>query len=96
MEDPDLAVALRYDAGEDDAPRVSAKGRGAIAAQIVAVARTHGVAVRRDRSLAQLLATLEIDSPIPVAAFAAVAAILAHLYRVDRQLAAHHGRAAER
>jgi flagellar biosynthesis protein len=72
---------------------VSAKGRGAIAAQIVAVAREHGVAIRRDRTLAQLLGTLEIDSPIPVAAFAAVAEILVHLYRVDRQLAAHHGQA---
>lgn len=91
MEDPDLAIALRYDPEEGDEPRVTAKGRGAIAAQIVAVARDHGVAVRRDRSLAQLLGALEIDSPIPVAAFAAVAEILAHLYRVDRQLAAHHG-----
>lgn len=92
MEDADVAIALRYDPDGDDAPRVTAKGRGALAAQIVAVARDHGVAVQRDRSLAQLLGTLEIDSPIPVAAFAAVAEILAHLYRVDRQLAARHGR----
>ena len=91
MEDPDLAIALRYHPGVDDAPRLSAKGRGAIAAQIVAVARDHGVAIRRDRSLAQSLGTLEIDSPIPVAAFAAVAEILVHRYRVDRQLAASHG-----
>jgi flagellar biosynthesis protein len=94
MEDPDLAVALRYQPGDDE-PRVAAKGRGAIAAQIVAVARDHGVAVRRDRSLAQLLGTLEIDSPIPLAAFVAVAEILAHLYRVDQQLARRHGHAAQ-
>jgi flagellar biosynthesis protein len=91
MEDPDLAIALRYDPERGDAPRVTAKGRGAIAAQIVAVARDHGVAVRRDRPLAQLLGSLEIDSPIPVAAFAAVAATLTHLYRADRQLATRHG-----
>jgi flagellar biosynthesis protein len=95
MEDPDLAVALRYQPGGDDPPRVAAKGRGAIAAQIVAVARDHGVAVHRDRSLAQLLGSLEIDSPIPVAAFVAVAEILAHLYRVDRQLARRHGHVAQ-
>lgn len=93
MEDPDLAIALGYDPDEGDAPRVTAKGRGAIAAQIVAVARDHGVAVRHDRPLAELLGTLDIDSPIPVAAFAAVAEILAHLYRIDRQLAARRGRA---
>ena len=86
MEDPDLAVALALRAGSDDAPRVVAKGRGALAAQIVALARDHGVAVRRDRDLAALLAALEIDSPIPVAAFAAVAEILAQLYRANRQL----------
>ena len=46
MEDPDLAVALSDVAGSDDAPRVVAKGRGALAAQIVAIARDHGVEVR--------------------------------------------------
>jgi flagellar biosynthesis protein len=95
MEDPELAIALRYDPDGDQPPRVTARGRGAIAAQIAAVARAHGVALRRDRSLAQLLATMEIDSPIPVAAFAAVAEILAHLYRVDPQLARRDGRAAQ-
>jgi flagellar biosynthesis protein len=88
MKDPDLAVALRYDPDRDDAPRVVAKGRGAIAAQIVALAREHRVAIRRDRDLAALLGALKIDSPIPVPAFAAVAEILAHLYRANRQLQA--------
>jgi flagellar biosynthesis protein len=86
MEDPDLAVALRYDPDREEAPRVVAKGRGAIAAQIVALARDHRVAIRRDRDLAALLAALQIDCPIPVAAFAAVAEILAQLYRANRQL----------
>jgi flagellar biosynthesis protein len=86
MEDPDLAVALGYDPERDAAPRVIAKGRGAIAAQIVALAREHGVATRRDQDLAALLGALQIDCPIPVAAFAAVAEILAHLYRANRQL----------
>jgi flagellar biosynthesis protein len=87
MEDPDLAVALSY-AGSDDAPRVVATGRGALAAQIVAIARDHGVAVRRDQDLAALLGSLEIDCPIPLAAFAAVAAILAQLDRANRALRA--------
>ena len=95
MAEPDLAIALRYEAESDDAPRVTVKGRGAVAAQIVAVARDHGVAVRRDHSLAELLSSLEIDSPIPVAAFAAVASILARLYRADQELARRHGPAAQ-
>jgi flagellar biosynthesis protein len=86
MEDRDLAIALSYDPDRAEVPRLVAKGRGALAAQIVAVARDHGVAVRQDRDLAALLSTLEIDCPIPIAAFAAVAEILAHLYRANRAL----------
>ena len=88
MEDPDLAVALSYAVGSDDAPRVVATGRGALAAQIVAIARDHGVAVRRDQDLAALLGSLDIDCPIPLAAFAAVAAILAQLDCANRALRA--------
>jgi len=81
-----LAVALRYDPDGPDLPRITAKGRGALAAQIVAVAQEHGIALRRDEDLAGLLGQLDIDSPIPVAAFAAVAEILAQLYHADRQM----------
>ena len=77
MEDPDLAVALSYDPGRAGLPRVVAKGRGALAAQIVAIARDRGLAIRRDQDLAAPLSTLEVDCPIPVAAFAAVAETLA-------------------
>jgi flagellar biosynthesis protein len=84
--DPDVAVALRYDADGDDLPRVVAKGHGAVAEQIIAVAKAHGVVVRRDRDLVEVLDRLDINAPIPVAAFAAVAEILAHLYRVNDAL----------
>lgn len=87
-EKPERAVALRYDPDGAELPRVTAKGQGAIAAQIVALAREHGVAVREDRELVRLLETVEIDSPIPVAAFTAVAGILAHLYRANQELRA--------
>lgn len=86
MEDLDLAVALTYDPDRAEVPRVAATGRGALAAQILAIARDHGVAVRQDRDLAALLHKPEIDCPIPVAAFAAVAEISAHLYRANGAL----------
>lgn len=82
-EDPTTAVALGYDRDSDDLPRVLAKGRGAVAAQIVAIAEDNGVAIHRDEDLVEVLDRLEIDAPIPVAAFAAVAEILAHLYRLN-------------
>ncbi len=90
-EDPNIAVALRYESKEDDVPRVAAKGRGAIADQIIAVAKDHGVTIRRDQDLVEILDQLEINAPIPVAAFAAVAEILAHLYRVNEGMSDRDG-----
>lgn len=90
MHQPDLAVALRFEPDAGDLPRITAKGRGAIAAQILAIAEERGVDVQRDPDLASMLGALEIDSPIPLAAFAAVAEILARLYRANREVA-HEG-----
>lgn len=77
------AVALKYDRGKDPAPRVAAAGRGAVAEQIIELAFAHGVAVREDADLAELLAELDVNSIIPLPAFAAVAEILAYLYRLN-------------
>ncbi|MGI9490821.1 MAG: EscU/YscU/HrcU family type III secretion system export apparatus switch protein [Geminicoccaceae bacterium] len=82
-DDSSKAVALRYERKGDDLPKVVAKGRGAIADQIIAVAKENGVVVRQDQDLVDILDQLEINAPIPVAAFAAVAEILAHLYRIN-------------
>lgn len=87
-----VAVALKYEGKTELAPRVTAKGRGAIAEQIVETARSQGVEVHEDAELAQLLVTLDIDSFIPVEAFAAVAEILGYVYRKNRGA----GRAEER
>ena len=81
-----LAVALRYEQGKDDAPVVSAKGKGYIAEQIIALAKEHDVAIREDADLAMLLSKLEIDMPIPLEAYAAIAEILAYIYRTNDNL----------
>lgn len=78
------AVALRYVRGEDEAPRVLAKGRGAIAERIIEIARRHGVPVHRDADLVEVLARLDIGAAIPPELYEAVAEILAYLYRMNR------------
>jgi type III secretion protein U len=76
-----LAVALRHRRGEDDAPRVVAKGQGAEARRIRAEARRAGVPVVRDVALARALHRLtEVGEEIPEPLFEAAAALLAHLY----------------
>lgn len=79
------AVALEYSAGDHDAPLVTAAGRGKIAEQIVQLAFENGIKVREDSALAEMLATIEIDSPIPSEAFVAVAEILAYVYRANNE-----------
>ncbi len=80
-----LAVALTYDREEDQAPRVAAKGKGYIAEAIIDLAKKHGVEIREDRDLALLLSKIEIDTPIPVEAYAAVAEILAYIYKANAE-----------
>lgn len=76
-----VAVALKYDHAHDDAPRVVAKGEGPIAEQIIALARAHGIELREDADLANLLQLVRMDAPIPVEAYVAVAEILSYIYR---------------
>lgn len=84
----DLAVALRYrpETGED-APRVVASGKGAVAREILDLAFAAGVKVREDADLVEVLAAVDVDSVIPLEAFMAVAEILTYVYRANGRLA---------
>lgn len=78
------AVALKYDPATADAPRVVAKETGVAAERLLAIARTHGVPIREDATLAAVLSKLQIDQEIPPELYRAVAAILAFLHRANR------------
>ena len=71
-----LAIALRYDEEEGDAPLVVAKGMDHLAQRMIAVAESAGVPVMRDVPLAHALFELETQDPIPEELFDAVAAVL--------------------
>lgn len=88
----DVAVALQGDGRNPAAPaRVVASGYGAVARQIVDLAFANGVKVREDADLAEVLATLDLDSPIPVEVMAAVTEILTYVYRANRSLIDQQG-----
>ena len=80
------AVALAY-AGGKGAPRVSAKGRGLIADEIIRRAREAGVYVHESRELVGLLMQVDLDRHIPPELYVAVAELLAWLHRVESGLA---------
>lgn len=78
-----VAVALEYDPDSEFAPKVVAGGRGSVAEQILQTAFAQGVKVREDADLAEMLSAIDIESEIPVEAFAAVAEILSYVYRAN-------------
>lgn len=78
------AVAIRYQpVDEGSAPKVVASGRGWIAEKILEVAFAHGIKVREDADLAEILAAVDLDEEIPVEAFIAVAEILRYVYAAN-------------
>jgi type III secretion protein U len=76
-----IAVALRHERSEAEAPRVVAKGAGLAAARIRSAARRAGVPIVRDAPLARALHKLaDVGDEIPEELYDAAAALLAHLY----------------
>lgn len=84
-----FAVALAYEAGAMQAPRVVAKGQDLIAARIRELATEHRVPLVENPPLARALhKEVEVGREIPAALFAAVAEVLAYVYEQDRARAA--------
>ncbi|VCU69931.1 Flagellar biosynthetic protein FlhB [Pigmentiphaga humi] len=76
------AVALRYEK-ERKTPIVVAKGSGMIAEEILRRAKDAGVFVHSSRELIDLLMKVDLDARIPPSLYAAVAEVLAWVYRQD-------------
>ena len=72
------AVALFYDG--ETAPRVSAKGSGDIAEEIIRIAKEHDIPLHEDRDLLVLLSQLELGDEIPRSLYVAIAEIIAFAY----------------
>ena len=78
-----IAIAIRYRPGEDQAPRVTAKGKGQLAEIMRDLARENGIPIVEDIPLARLLyRRVKVGRCVPLETFKAVAAILAYVYRV--------------
>ncbi len=77
------AVALAYDP-DDDAPKVIASGKGALAERIIEKAKEADVAVHKDDKLAETLSKLEIGEMIPPELYEVVAEILVFVDAMDK------------
>ena len=80
---PKQAIALTYDP-EEDAPKVVASGRGALAERIIEEAKQSKVPVHKDSKLADTLSKLEIGDMIPPELYEVVAEILVFVDQMDK------------
>ncbi len=81
-----LAVALHYEKGTGEAPRVVAKGKGEIGHKIVEVARANGVPIEENAPLAAALSEVELGDESPTDLYKAVAEVLVFVLRVSGKL----------
>lgn len=80
---PERAIGLRWDEDVTSAPEVAAAGSGEVARRILEAAAEHGIPVREDPELCELLALLDVGDEIPVELYTAVAELLVYLYRLS-------------
>jgi len=80
-----IAIALRYDRKTMRAPRVVAKGIRLNAQRIRELAQQHHVPIIENKPLARMLFKhARVGGEVPASLYAAVAEVLAWVYRVNR------------
>lgn len=83
----EIAVAIKYDGGEASAPVVLAMGRRKLAQKIRELAKDANVPIVQNIPVARaLIGSAVVGKPIPPALYAAVAEVLAFVYRMRGHL----------
>ncbi|MFN2462117.1 MAG: flagellar biosynthesis protein FlhB, partial [Candidatus Velthaea sp.] len=81
-----FAVALEWDDASMDAPVLVAKGADLIAKRIRELATEHGIPIMENPPLARTLYDkVQLDSPVPPNLYAAVAQVIAFVYKLKRR-----------
>ncbi len=81
-----LAVALEYEAGSRDAPKVIAKGRGLVAERIIALAEENDIVIDANPALAEALSGVELDDTIPIELYEAVAEVIGFVIKASQRV----------
>ncbi|WP_300298758.1 flagellar biosynthesis protein FlhB [Ferrovibrio sp.] len=76
------AVALKYEEGQSEAPIVVAKGVDVLARRIREIATEHDVPIVENPPLARALYKVELDEPIPIDHYRAVAEVISYVMRL--------------
>ena len=79
------AVALKYDDSTSSAPKVTAKGEGFTAKNIIKIAEENDVPIKKDEDLVELLSKVDIDREVPPEMYKAIAEVFSFLYATTKK-----------
>jgi flagellar biosynthesis protein len=79
----DTAIALKYQPKSDNAPRVTAKGKGKVAEKIIEIAKKNNIYIHNDPDLIEILSQLDINDQIPPDLYIVAAELLSFVYSLN-------------
>jgi flagellar biosynthesis protein len=82
---PKSAISLSYDSTRNISPKVTAKGKGKVAENIVALAKEHNIPIKEDPDLVEVLSQVEVNQEIPPSVYHVVAELLAFVYQINKK-----------
>ena len=79
------AIAMKYKAYENNAPKVIAKGSGEIAKKIIQKAKEYDIAIFQNPELTQMLMNVEVDEEVPPKLYEAVVEVFVWLHKTENK-----------
>lgn len=79
------AVGIGFEKNKDKAPKIIAKGKGEMAERIIAIAKEHGIHVKEDKSLIEILDKFDIAQEIPEELYQVIAEIFLYVYNLEKR-----------
>lgn len=77
------AAVIKYDEGET--PRVTAKGSGEIAKQILSLAKEHDIHMQEDPSLLESLLDMDLGENVPPQLYSVIAEVLLLIEEMEKE-----------
>ncbi len=79
------ALAVQYEKERDSAPKVVAKGKGAVADKIIELAKENNIPLHEDPDLIEILSKLELGQEIPPEMYKLIAEVLVYVYKANNK-----------
>jgi len=84
-DEPEIAIAIKYDKEKDNAPRVIAKGVRMKAEKLKQIAKEYNIPLMRNVALANALYRVEVGEEVPEELYDAVAEVLNFVYALREE-----------